>query len=163
MFVRWDAELSYKAYHDPQTDRVAIVSSGVGGEGEMLALGGDEPDLALLCEPDGCCSLLELERARAGSRDEHAGVRPADCPTALEAEVEIQDGARLGWCFEAGAGTLWVRVAGVDAVQWARVGPNLLWLAIDDDAHLAALVFEGVSRDPGGKAQSAWLSEMNAG
>jgi hypothetical protein len=56
-----------------------------------------------------------------------------------------------------------VRVAGVDAVQWARVGPNLLWLAIDDDAHLAALVFEGVSRDPGGKAQSAWLSEMNAG
>ncbi|MCP5021614.1 MAG: hypothetical protein GY930_07530, partial [bacterium] len=44
--------------------------------------------------------------------------------------------------------------------EWARLGPNLVWLALDEDGNLAAIVIEGVSRDPKGKAQAAWLAEM---
>lgn len=163
MYVRWDGELAYKAYHDPETDRVDIVSSGVGGEGEMLTLGEGEPSMGFLCEPDGFCSLIELERALAGSRDDLEWSRPDECAVATDAEVEVVAEGTTTWHFDAPTGTLRIRFEAVEPVQWARLGANLLWLAIDAEARLAALVFEGVSRDPGGKAQAVWLSEMNAG
>ena len=42
------------------------------------------------------------------------------------------------------------------------MGKNLLWLALDNEARLAAFVLKGVARDPGGTAQAAWLATFTA-
>ena len=49
---------------------------------------------------------------------------------------------------------------GVEPSIWGRLGDNLIWLALDEDARLASIVVEGVSLDPGGKGQLAWLDEL---
>ena len=81
----------------------------------------------------------------------------------MGAGVTLVPDARLVGRFDSTEGVLRLRFEGVEPMHWARLGENLIWLAIDEQTRLAAMVIEGVSRDPGGKAQNTWLTEMNPG
>ena len=156
MLVLWDGDHILKAYFDPETSTLDLVSSFLAEGGRAASM---EGALSLGVDEDGLFHHLSL------SIEPDADLtgfpqRPSECPVASRAEVELSEGGRAEVAYEANTGSLCLRFAGVEAVEWARLGPNLVWLALDDDAQLAAIVVEGVSKDPGGKAQAAWLAEM---
>ena len=161
MDVLWIGSDLIKAYHDPRSDRVDVISSRIGEEGEAWS---GESGLAIVVDQGGTFCTLEVPLpacAETGERVELA--RPDECPSALEADVEVPDGSEARWHFDAARGTLRVVFDGVAAESWGRLGDNLVWLALDDEARLAAIVVEGVSRDPGGAGQAAWLGELGVG
>lgn len=157
MNVVWIGGDLYKAYYDPEEGRIEILSSRFGTEGEALA---PEPGVDfVLDEGENVCSMgvqvggLELSEAELPPR-------PGDCETALDAEVEVVESAAFRFSFQPQTGVLVMVFDGVEPTTWGRLGDNLIWLAIDEDARLASIVVEGVSLDPGGKGQLAWLDEL---
>jgi hypothetical protein len=72
----------------------------------------------------------------------------------------LREGGGATVCYDPPGGTLHLSFEGVEPKEWARLGPNLVWLALDEEGCLAAIAIEGISRDPKGKAQAAWLAEM---
>ena len=80
-----------------------------------------------------------------------------------DAEVQLVEGAAPRWLFDSAGGSLRVSFSDAEIILWGRVGENLLWLGLGEDGDMAALVFGGISRDPGGGAQAAWLKEVCAG
>lgn len=160
MHVLWHGKDLVKAYHDPQTGLVDLVSGRPVQGGEALAVG---TEFTLAVDEEGAFSHLTID-----VRGDHAGKpgelldRPAQYRTAVEALVELVGEATPHWSFDESSGSLRVGFEGLAADRWGRVGENLLWLGLDANANIAAIVFEGVSRDPGGKAQAAWLAEIEA-
>ncbi|MCA9000917.1 MAG: DUF2283 domain-containing protein, partial [Planctomycetes bacterium] len=145
-----------KAYFDPETNTFDLVSSFLIEEGRATSVDGA---LSLGVDEEGLFHhlsiVIDAENPASPSLQ-----RPAECPVASVAEVELVEGASARVLYDRPAGTLHLEFKDVEATEWARLGPNLVWLALDADGNLAALVVEGVSRDPKGKAQAAWLSEM---
>ncbi len=156
MLVLWDGDHILKAYFDPLTSTLDLVSSFLAEGGRAASL---EGALSLGVDEDGLFHHLSLT-IQPDASSEGFPQRPSDCPVASRAEVELSEGGRAEVTYDATTGTLRLRFDGIEAVEWARLGPNLVWLALDEDAQLAAMVVEGVSKDPGGKAQAAWLAEM---
>ncbi|MDF1838682.1 MAG: hypothetical protein P1V35_12500 [Planctomycetota bacterium] len=156
MLIIWDGEHILKAYLDPETNTFDLVSSFLAEDGRAttmdgaMSLGVDEEglfhNLSIVVDPEAPKKGLD--------------VRPADCPVASMAEVELMEGGGAKVCFDAPTGTMQLSFDGVEATEWARLGPNLVWLALNEEGYLASIVVEGVSRDPKGKAQAAWLAEM---
>jgi hypothetical protein len=155
VIVVWNGTDLFKAYHDPDTGWLDLVSSrpAEGGEawtmGEGFSIGVDE-------EGNFCHLGVDVGACTEGTFP----TRPADAPMAVDAEVEVEQAHPPIWSFDAKHGRLSVIFRGVEFQQWGRMGDNLLWLALDEEGRLAALVFEGVSRDPGGRGQATWLSEV---
>ncbi|MEZ6004072.1 MAG: hypothetical protein R3F33_07780 [Planctomycetota bacterium] len=156
MLVLWDGDHILKAYHDPLTGCLDLVSSFLAEGGRAAAVGGA---LSLGVDEDGLFHHLSLSLDE-DSKQQGLPTRPPDCPEAEQAEVELREGDAVRVAFDPAAGRLILSFDGIEPTQWARLGPNLVWLAVDDDGQLAAMVVEGVSKDPGGKAQAAWLAEM---
>ena len=156
MLVLWDGDHILKAYFDPLTSTLDLVSSFLAEGGRAATLDGA---LSLGVDEEGLFHHLSLTIDPKATL-EGFPKRPADSPMASRAEVELAEGGRAEVAYDAGQGSLCLRFPGVEAKDWARLGPNLVWLALDDEAQLAAIVVEGVSKDPGGKAQAAWLAEM---
>ena len=158
MYVLWIGSDLYKGYHDPRSGRVDVIASRIGTVGRALAV----QDFEIVVDEGGALCNLALE---VGDRESSAGLpeRPATCVSAVDAEVEVVEEAGIRWCFEPRLGTLRVAFDGVEPARWGRLGENLVWLALDAEARLAALVVEGISRDPGGKGQAAWLEELGVG
>lgn len=156
MLIIWDSEHILKAYLNPETNTFDLVSSFLAEEGRATTIDGA---MSLGVDEEGLFHHLSIDvdpdASRAGFPE-----RPSDCPVAALAEVELQDGGGAKVCFDAPTGTLQLTFDGVEATEWARLGPNLVWLALDEEGCLAAILVEGVSRDPKGKAQAAWLAEM---
>lgn len=156
MRLYFDGELTYKAYYDPDTSVIDVISNAFEEEGRSDAFGGG----LNICvdDEDNICSLsLDL----AGDTGEiPVGDRPEEAPEAYVADVEVVREATPRYRFDPSAGTLRMAFGDLDSLVWARLKRNLIWLGIDDDSRLASMVVEGISRDPGGKAQAAWLQEM---
>lgn len=155
MIVLWKRSDQVKGYHDPTTGWLDLVSNRPAEGGDAHAVG---EGFSLAREEAGVfCHLgLDVTQAVAAPPLE----RPAEVREAIDAEVEVRTGAAPCWSFDGARGSLCVAFAGVMPRIWGRIGENLLWLALDEEGCLAALVFEGVSRDPGGKAQATWLEEV---
>ncbi|MCB9907162.1 MAG: hypothetical protein H6830_05555 [Planctomycetes bacterium] len=156
MLVLWDSDHILKAYFDPKTSTLDLVSSFLAEGGRAAAFDGA---LSLGVDEDGLFHHLSLNINPA---DQPLGMpeRPEDCPVATQAEVEVVEGGSAKVAYSPTGGMLCLAFDGIEAKEWARLGPNLVWLALDDEGQLAAIVVEGISRDPGGKAQAAWLAEM---
>ena len=157
MNVVWIGGDLYKAYYDPEEGRIEVISSRFGTEGAALA-----PESGVefvLDDAENVCSMgvqigeLELSKAELPPR-------PDDCETALDAEVEVVESAPFRVSFQPRTGVLVMVFDGGEPSIWGRLGDNLIWLALDEDARLASIVVEGVSLDPGGKGQLAWLDEL---
>ena len=155
MIVLWNGNDLFKGYYDPETGWLDLVSSRPAEGGQAWTVG---EEFSLSVDETGAfCHLgLNIESARS----ESPLVRPAEARRAVDAEVEVIEDHAPQCSFDSSAGTLSVRFGGADVLQWGRLGDNLLWLALDDQGYIAGLVFEGVSRDPGGKGQSTWLEEV---
>ena len=82
---------------------------------------------------------------------------------AISADFELDDSDVMDFLLDSTEGTLRFSFGGRVPQEWARLGENLIWLGIDGDGRLAAMVIEGISRDTGGKAQCAWLAQMGIG
>ena len=158
MIAFFDGDLSYKAYHDPDTGVVDLLSSAFVVAGRLGECGGG---LSLGLDEEDSVRNLCLDLA-ADSGEMPVPERPEDVPIAFTAEVEMLPEATLRHRFDSSSGVLRMAFGDLDAMSWARLGNNLLWLAIDEESRLAALVIEGISRDRGGRAQAAWLDEMAA-
>ena len=156
MLVLWDGDHILKAYYDPETATMDLVSSFLAEGGRAAAMDGA---LSLGVDEEGLFHHLSLS-VDPDPPNKEQPKRPSECPTAARAEVEIVEGGGATVAYDSSAGCLCMAFDGVEAKEWARLGPNLVWLALDEEGRLAALVVEGVSRDPGGKAQMAWLAEM---
>lgn len=156
MLILWDGEYIFKAYLNPDTDTFDLVSSFLAEDGRATSIDGA---MSLGVDEEGLFQHLSIV---VDPKASHRGFpeRPADCPVATLAEVELVEGGGAKVCFDAPTGTLRLTFDGIEPIEWARLGPNLVWLALDDEGNLAAIVVEGVSRDPQGKAQAAWLAEM---
>ena len=156
MLILWDSEHILKAYFNPDTDTFDLVSSCLAEEGSAITIDGT---MSLGVDEEGLFHHLSIVVDPEASQ-EGFSERPSDCPVASLAEVELVDDNGAKVSFDPPNGILRVSFDGVKAVEWARLGPNLVWLALSEEGHLAAIVAEGVSRDPKGKAQAAWLAEM---
>lgn len=156
MIIAFEGAHIYKAYHHPGTGVVDILASIYEEEGLSVELGGG---FSIGLGGDECVQHMTLDLS-GDSGDLPVPERPLDAPAAVMAEVELEEGATPRYRFDASSGSLRVAFGDLDNTTWARVGKNLLWLAIDEESRLSALVIEGVSKDPKGKAQAAWLEEM---
>lgn len=154
MIVLWIGDDLFKGYHDPEGGWLDLVSNRPAEGGEVFTVG---EQFSLATDETGVFCHLGVDTRAAG--DAPPLTRPAHARTAVDAEVELAGGAPR-WSFDPGRGSLCVAFEGVEAAEWGRIGDNLLWLALDPDGVLAGLVFEGVSRDPGGRAQATWLEEV---
>ena len=155
MIVLWSCGDLYKGYFDPRAGWLDLVSSRPAAGGEAHAVG--EHFLFSVDEGGAFCHLgLDVGAAQATPPLE----RPPEVREALAAEVELPEECTPLWSFDPARGSLCVAFSGVSPALWGRIGDNLLWLALDDGGRLAGLCFEGVSRDPGGKAQETWLEEV---
>lgn len=157
MNVLWIGTDLYKAYHDPQTGRIDVLASRYGTEGTALA---PEPGLEIVVDEGEAICSIAVQLDAAAPIVSGLPHRPAECLSAVDAEVEVVDDAHARWSFEPQLGVLVVAFDGVEPERWGRLGDNLIWLALDGEARLAAVVVEGVSRDPGGRGQLAWLDEL---
>lgn len=158
MNALWVGTDLYKAYHDPKSGRLDVIASRYGAEGE--ALPGDVGLEIVVDEGGAVCGFSVMVGEDSAPFDPPLPQRPAECPSAVDAEVDVPEDARARWSFEPRLGTLSLAFEGIEPRQWGRLGDNLVWLALDEDARLAAIVVEGVSRDPGGQGQLAWLDEL---
>ena len=158
MLILWDSEHILKAYFNPDTDTFDLVSSCLAEEGRATTIDGA---MSLGVDDEGLFHHLSIVVDSEASR-EGFPERPSECPVASLAEVELVDDGGAKVCFDSPNGILRITFDGVEAVDWARLGPNLVWLALNEEGHLAAIVTEGVSRDPKGKAQATWLAEMGS-
>jgi len=158
MNALWIGSDLFKAYHDPSTGRIDVVASRFGAQGEALA---SESGLELYLDEEGTVCAFSLPVGE-GAPDSGSGLprRPVECPSAVEAEVDVALDAAARWSFDPPTGTLRLSFEGIEPERWGRLGDNLVWLALDGEARLAAVVVEGVSRDPGGRGQLAWLDEL---
>lgn len=159
MLVAFDGRAIHKAFHDPETGTLDLWSAEADGEGHAVAWG---DGLVLVADEDGTFAHLSLEPAALDTATA-APSRPADAARAVEAGVELCPDEAPALLFDGTEGTLRLRWGALEAVEWARLGDSLVWLGIDGDARLAALVVEGVSRDPGSRAQATWLAEQGIG
>ncbi len=155
MIVCWSGGDLYKGYFDPESGWVDIVSSrpAEGGEaftvGEGFSLGVDEEGL-----------FCHLGLAVTGVPTESLLTRPSQVPVAFEAETEIAPSCLPKWAFDPAQGRLTLSFDGIHPEEWGRLGDNLLWLALDGEGRVGGLCFEGISRDPKGRAQAAWLEDV---
>lgn len=156
MLLTFDGGVSHKAFHDPETGTLDLWSAGAGGEGHAMAWG---DALVVVGDEDGVFEHLSLEPAALAATSDLPS-RPAEARSAIEAGVELCQDELPSLLLDATEGVLRLRWGDLEPVEWARLGDSLVWLGIDGDARLAALVIEGVSRDPGSKAQAAWLAEQ---
>ncbi|MFT7679643.1 MAG: hypothetical protein ACI8QC_003647 [Planctomycetota bacterium] len=156
MIVVFEGNHTYKAYHHPGTGVVDLVASVFDEEGIAAELGAG---LSVGLGEDEEFQHLSLDLS-GESGDMPVAERPEDAPSAVTAEVELAEGETPRYRFDASAGTLRISFGDLETSSWARVGRSLLWLAIDEESYLAAIVIEGVSKDPKGTAQAAWLEEM---
>ena len=156
MIIVFEASHTYKAYHHPGTGVVDLVASVLEQGGVSAELGAG---LSVGLGDDDAVQHLSLDLSGEPG-DRPVAERPEQAPSAVVAEVELAEGELPRYRFDASAGTLRISFGELDSSSWARVGRNLLWLAIDEESRLAALVIEGVSKDPKGTAQAAWLEEM---
>lgn len=155
MIVLWDGGDLYKGYYDPQTGWLDLVSSRTAEGGQAHSVG--ETFLLSVDEEGTFCHLgLDVTAGEAEPLLE----RPLEAPDALDAEVELLEDRQPTWFFDRSRGTLEVSFGDFGSAQWGRIGDNLLWLALDEEGCLRGFCFEGVSRDPGGKAQAAWLEDV---
>lgn len=159
MLVAFDGRAIHKAFHDPETGTLDLWSAEADGEGHAVAWG---DGLVLVADEDGTFAHLSLEPAALDTATA-APSRPADAARAVEAGVELCPDETPALLFDGTEGTLRLRWGALEPVEWARLGDSLVWLGIDGDARLAALVVEGVSRDPGSRAQATWLAEQGIG
>ena len=156
MLVIWDGDHILKAYYDPKTQVLDLLASTMVESGRAAALDGA---LSLGVDEDGVFHHMSLAIDPDDLRSD-LPARPVDCPVASQAEVEIVEGSAASVGLDATAGVMCLAFKDIQPTEWARLGPNLIWLGLDEEGRLGALVVEGVSTDPGGKAQAAWLSEM---
>jgi hypothetical protein len=155
VIVLWSRNDLYKGYYDPKAGWLDLVSSRPAEGGEAHAVG--EKFLFSVDEAGAFCHLgLDMSAALTTPLLE----RPAEVREALDAEVELPEESIPTWSVDQARGSLCVAFSGVLPAVWGRIGDNLLWLALDDGGRLAGLCFEGVSRDPGGKAQELWLEDV---
>lgn len=159
MRVVWHGSDLYKAYHDPQTGTLDLVASRPAGGGEAVAMG---DEFALAVDDSGAFCHLGVDVRKQFTSTEPPN-RPPDAETAGVAEVELSESAAPRWLFDATAGSLRISFGEEDVELWGRIGESLLWLGLNQDGDMMALVFEGISHDPGGKGQAAWLEEVGAG
>lgn len=155
MIVLWSGSDLVKGYHDPATGWVDLVSNRPAEGGDAHTVG---EGFSLARDEAGVFCHLGLDAGQAV--DAAPLERPAEAREAVDAEVEVPTDQAPRWSFDASRGSLCVAFAGVEPAIWGRIGDNLLWLALDEEGVLAGIVFEGVSRDPGGKAQATWLEEV---
>ena len=156
MIVVFEGSHTYKAYHHPGTGVVDLVASVFDDEGIAAELGAG---LSIGLGADEDFQHLSLDLS-AEPGDMPVAERPEESPSALSAEVELAEDALPRYRFDASAGSLRISFGDLETSSWARVGRSLLWLAIDEESRIAAIVIEGVSKDPKGTAQAAWLEEM---
>lgn len=159
MRVVWHGSDLYKAYHDPQTVTLDLVASRPAERGQAVALG---DEFALAVDDSGAFCHLGVDLRKRFAAPEPPN-RPADAEIAGLAEVELVESVSPRWLFDATAGSLRISFGEVRVERWGRIGESLLWLGLSEDGDMAALVFEGISHDPGGRAQAAWLAEIGAG
>lgn len=158
MDLVWIGAEALRAFHDPDSGALELLSSRRADEGSTWVL---DPELSVAVDDDGVFCHLDLGApARPGTLP--LPERPRQAPVAEEASVELVPGAEPRWSYDETGGSLAVAFGDVFPESWARLGDNLVWLAIDDDARLAAIVVEGVSRDPAGRARAAWLADAGA-
>lgn len=158
MELLWIGSDALRGYHDPDAESLELLSSRRAETGSALVLG---PDLAVAVDDEGVfCHLDVGVLARAGALP--LPDRPREAPIADEASLEVVATAEPRWSYDEPDGVLRIAFGELFPEAWARIGDNLVWLAIDDDARLAAIVVEGISRDPGGRARAAWLADVGA-
>lgn len=155
MIVIWNGNDLFKGYFDPESGWLDLVSSRPADGGQAWTVG---EGFSLSVDESGAFCHLGLDTQGAGGAAQVT--RPSETREAVDAEVEVLEDHEPQCSFDASAGTLSIRFCGAGVLEWGRLGDNLLWLALDDQGYLAGLVFEGVSRDPGGKGQSLWLEEV---
>lgn len=157
--VGFDGGRLHKAFFDPEGGTLDLVVEGDHDGGSAVAWGD-----ALCFDLDAVNNIVHLAAEVAEiEAAPKLPERPDDCGRAMAAGVTLQPDQPVRGQFDASAGVLRLVFGEAEPKRWARLSENLIWIAIDDDANLAALVIEGISRDPGGKAQLTWLAEMNAG
>jgi len=159
MRVVWHGSDLYKAYHDPETGTLDLVASRRAGGGQAVAMG---DEFALAVDDSGAFCHLGIDVSKQFTSQEPPN-RPPDAEIAALAEVELMVSAAPRCLFDSTAGSLRLAFGETEVKLWGRVGESLLWLGLSEDGDMAALVFEGISHDPGGKAQVAWLEEVGAG
>ena len=159
MRIAWRGSDLYKAYHDPQTGTLDLVASRQADGGEAMAMG---DEFALAVDDSGAFCHLGVDVRKQFTSPEPPN-RPPDAAVAGMAEVELVESISPRWLFDATAGSLRISFGEAEVELWGRIGESLLWLGLSADGAMAALVFEGISHDPGGRAQAAWLEEVGAG
>ena len=155
--VLWSGSDCFKAFFDPEAGLVEAVSNKLAsggtsvslGEGLVLSFDEEEHVVHLSVAVEGCTDELEEPLERPGNER-----------AATFAEVEVEPDVQASCSFDPAAGVLRVRFEERVAGEWGRIGSNLVWLALDGEQRLAGIVIEGISHDPGGAAQLAWLQEM---
>jgi len=153
--ILFSGEDLYRGYFDPDGRTLEIVSSR---DAESGVAWSPANDFLIGVDDEQFFSHAQLA---IGAPFEHdVPTPPEGCPVARIAETELVDDGAMAWHFDVASGVLTCIFEGAKREIWGRIGPNLLWLALDSEANLAALVLKGVARDPGGAAQAAWLANV---
>ncbi|MEZ6016172.1 MAG: hypothetical protein R3F49_13720 [Planctomycetota bacterium] len=181
--IVFDGNLRTRAFHDPASGEVQLVTLGVDDEGfgvelgedAYLAVDGDDAFAHLaLRGPMGDLTLAPSDEAALAAPDTlpEADLAEASWPMgpeqAAEADgpVEGAEGAAttpsVVWRLD--GARLVVLVPGTVRSQWARIGTSGLCVALDleraeGEALVAALVHLDVTRDPGFAALTALMAE----
>lgn len=155
--VLWSGSDCFKAFFDSDAGLVEAVSNRLASGGTSISLGE-----GLVLSFDEEEHVVHLSVAVAGCADELEEPldRPGNERAATFAEVEVEPDVPVSCSFDPAAGVLRIRFRERVASEWGRIGANLIWLALDGEQRLAGIVIEGVSHDPGGAAQLAWLQEL---
>lgn len=159
MLIAMEGDVRHKAFHDPKNQIIDLWAESAEAEGIAVAFG---DALTMVGDDEGVFAHLSLEYGKLSMGDVLPN-RPSECPMAISADFELDDSDVMDFLLDSTEGTLRFSFGGRVPQEWARLGENLIWLGIDGDGRLAAMVIEGISRDTGGKAQCAWLAQMGIG
>lgn len=159
MLVSFVGRVRHKAFHDVGTKTIDLWSAEAESEGNAVSLG---DALVLVCGDEGSFSHLSLDYS-ALATSEDLPPCPKETPVATFADLELNETDVMRVSFDPSLGTLLLAFGDRDTLEWARLGENLIWLALDKGGSLAGMMVRGISADAGGKAQNAWLAQAGIG
>lgn len=157
MTLRWRGDQRYRAFVDLKAGVFSIVSDLLVDQAEGRTFG---ERLLLVWDPEETFTDLEFHSPWEPLAAEE--IPALAVPPGGDVLTNLRPVESVHWAWHAASGTALLTLEQPEPLTWSRVGASGLSLAVGPEGYLARLCFTGAEDDPAGKAEGAWLEEVEA-
>jgi len=156
MRIIWSAKAQYRAFFEPASKVISLVSSNLAEEAVGRLVSGG---LTLVVDNQDGFTDLELIL-----NSKHRQSMPAweQQPTEIKDTLKtiLPPDRTVSWQFNERSGDLLIYFTPSGSNYWFQIGSRPIFIGTEDREKISAIVFKGVVEDPNGELESAWLDQI---